>query len=572
MKTNNKKINYLYTLSIFLFCIFVIINLVAIYYVGPYAWDDGAITLAYGQTMGNYGKFALTNASEIVEGSSSITLVFLSAIITKIFHLDFYNFITWAQLNTFIFTIITLFLTYKTLQPVLHNKAYALIITSLMALFPMYTTEIMNGMEMTIFSSLLLLLIFAYEKKSTWIYVIVPLLLLTRFEAILYLSFTFLAIAIFDKKNRQHVLQLFSYTLLIFMLFTLVRYLYFGDFLPNTIWAKMNPPYSPTGLILTLYKKISGGIEFLYVFNFLFIGTFLFFLNKKKEICSIKLWLIVSFFVFALIAGKNWGYNGRMFLAILPVIVVFFTWQVMRVTYMKFIMDGQTKEWTFSERSKFYIIITVLVISLMVNSRLTLQNVKTVLTGGFYQNRYLPSMVHRKLESKLSNNVSFGVTPENYKVTGTAVEEVRKVLGLDTIKFMVPDVGGLGLCCERINVIDSALLTNSYLAKYGYEKFESLLQVKIPDIIESHGIWSTVTKIYEKEFFINNYVPIVIQDNFFWLNKKYISKLIQNLNLRNNKVQKVDINKIPTNLRYRGNEIDENFIESYNGDVYVVNF
>lgn len=570
-KNKSSSIGFLQIISVFLISAYIIINTVFIYYVGAYAWDDGSITLAYGQTIGNCGKFALTGASEIVEGSSSIVLTFMAAVVTKILHLDFYEIITWSQINTLIFAVITFVLTHKILKPMFQNKSYALLITSLIALFPMYTIEIMNGMEMTIFSVLLLLFVISFEQKSKWLYLVIPLLLLTRFETIFYIIFALSALFLFNKNERRYIFHIIIYTLLLFIIFSLLRYVYFGDFMPNTIWAKLNPPYSYPDFIGKIYKKIAGGIEFLTVFNLVFIGIFLFLVkkNKEKEIYDIKLWLILSFFAFSLIAGKNWGYSGRMFLAILPIMVIFLTSQVLGLVNIKIQIVNETREWIFSEKSRFYMMVSILSMALVLNSMLFIDNVKTALIGGFHQNRYLPSIINKKLAAKYSNNISFGVTPENYRITGLAVDEARKSLNLDVIKFMVPDVGGLGLCCEKINVIDSALLTNSFLAKNGYEKFEKLLMSENPDIIETHGIWSKVTDIYSSNYFKNNYVPIILNETFFWLNKKYIGDFSKNANIKVEEILRLDL---PGNTRYLGDQIDEQFIEEYKGYFYLITY
>ena len=129
---------------------------------------------------------------------------------------------------------------------------------------------------------------------------------------------------------------------------------------------------------------------------------------------------------------------------------------------------------------------------------------------------------------------------------------------------MVPDVGGTSLCCEKINIIDSALLTNQYLAKHGYDNFGILLEKERPDIIETHSIWSSVTKIYSEQYFQNNYIPLIADMSFLWLNKKYLEILIKQGSL-----EKISKYNIPKKTRYLGHPIDNNFLERYSGDIYT---
>jgi hypothetical protein len=151
-------------------------------------------------------------------------------------------------------------------------------------------------------------------------------------------------------------------------------------------------------------------------------------------------------------------------------------------------------------------------------------NIKFSLVGGSYLNRLPPEIklfVDRHLAR--SDKTWFGVTPENYRLTGTAVDGIRKAIDRDTISFMVPDVGGVGLCCSKIKVIDSALLTNRELAKSGYGVFDEYLSKTLPDVIETHAVWSRVSKIYESQTFVDNYRPIVFENNLLWVHSDILS-------------------------------------------------
>ena len=121
--------------------------------------------------------------------------------------------------------------------------------------------------------------------------------------------------------------------------------------------------------------------------------------------------------------------------------------------------------------------------------------------------------------------------------------------------FMVPDVGGPGLCCENINIIDSALLTNRFLAKYGYKKFPDLLQFENPDVIETHGLWSELTGIYDVPYFKENYVRIMHNKRSLWLNKKHMNIWESTVELDVTKAARNDINdKYTSHLKARVDE------------------
>ena len=132
---------------------------------------------------------------------------------------------------------------------------------------------------------------------------------------------------------------------------------------------------------------------------------------------------------------------------------------------------------------------------------------------------------------------------------------------------MVPDVGGLGLACPEINVLDSALLTNKFLAKNGYSKFSVYFKKHQPDIIETHGGWSKVSGIYEMNEFSDNYLPVVVNNNWLYLRRDHFNRLYMS-GIRTFQEQKPVI--ISSKIRYRGHSIDEEYIRSNKLDSKVL--
>jgi len=481
---------------------------IAIIFSGSYAWDDGSITLAYGKTLSLFGKFSLNGSSEIVEGSSTLSIVFLVALINYFYNLDFYQLIFLGKFNALLFTIMTALFTYKYLLTFIEDLRLRKSIVLLMLLFPMYTAEIMNGMEMTLFSFLLLLLYVGYTKTNfSYVAIAIPLILLTRFESVAYLCLTFSLMFLFNTNERRYFAALVLYTLIIFLFFTVFRLIYFDDFLPNTIWAKMNDPYSPVDTFSSIKKKVSGGIEFFYIFNFLLVGfAFFKFKDLKKQL---SFWLVVSFFIFSFVIGRNLGYNGRMLLAVLPFILSYF---VAGLYQAKFEI----------KRTKL-IILVAMIFSIGINSPLWFKNLKIMHLGAINQG-YIPNFINYNLDTSL------GVTPENYKQTGLVVDKIRKILGLDTIVFMVPDVGGLGLCCDKIRVIDIAGLTSKAIAKNdGSIILADSFNLENPDLVETHGVWSKSSKIYTSQYFRDEYTPIIFNGIFLWLKNSHLSVLQNNV-------------------------------------------
>lgn len=529
-----------------LLSLFLLIGLAAIYWTGPYVWDDGAITLAYARTLAEKGVFSLTGASEIVEGTSSLLFTFIAAAAHKIMHFNFVQFIFFAQFAAFIFLCATVFITHQLLSKIIRTPDYSLIIALLMGCMPMFTAEIMNGMEMTLFSALMLLLISCYEQPSKNYMWVIPLLLLARFEAIYYLLFTGVFLAIFDKKNRPHLYHYLVYTIFVFAVISALRYAYFGDLLPNTIYAKMHSPYSSDAkdVYAQMRDKTDGLLQFGRVYLAFIIALLAVIVLHKDRyslLSNIKFWMVLAFASFAFIAACNWGYRGRIPLACLPVFTLLLAEMIRK------------------DNIRMICVVGCLGATFYCNSNLITENNHTMMFGNANQMQFLADNVgdiHR----------DYGITPANYRITGLAVDELRKLLDLQTIRFMGPDVGGLGLCCDNIKVIDSALLTNRFIAKNGYAKFEQLIATTKPDVIETHGIWSYLTHIYDSPFFQANYLPIVFKQNLFWINRICFRQLA-------NKVTFLPVPNIRTleNTRYGLEPYGRDYIiKRFSGTVYMV--
>jgi len=504
----------------------IVFNIGGILLVGPYAWDDGAITLAYARTLSEQGRFALTAASEIVEGTSSVLWTTLLALVHIILRPGFEGFILASQALSLACLLAMLALLYRPLGSAVPSVPSRLLILGLFGLIPLFTAESLNGMEMTMAALLLTAFLLVHESRSYWAFLVVPLLLLVRFEFLFYLILSLVVHSLIDRDSRRFSIALTVSTATWLMLFTTIRLAVFGDYLPNTVRAKMNPPYSAleAGLLGRFFNDLSGLWEFLRVEAVLITvvcGLLVAVHRRRTDSDRIPLAVVVlfSFGLFAALAGPNWGYTGRMFVASLPVALLAIVGLIERSGAehgMRVFRPG-ARNLRVGQAVAPVLIISALLGTHLVNGGLLLGNIKTILSGGHYRG-LLPARVDLVVEKLLSDDETpyedwYGVTPANYRITGAAVDAARQLLGLETIRFMTPDVGGVGLGFESIEIIDTAMLTNSHLARHGYAEFERYLVRTEPDVIETHDGWSEITGIYSSKFFESNYVPLVIDNN-----------------------------------------------------------
>ncbi|SAK85644.1 hypothetical protein AWB80_05809 [Caballeronia pedi] len=500
----------------FLFVVaYAVLSLATILLAGPYGWDDGAITVAYAHTLGRHGIFALTPASASAEGTSSLLMTALLASGQWLLHPDFIEAIRAAQLLSFIALSATLMLVWRALQPFLPSPTHRFIVVCLLGLLPACQAEIVNGMEMTIFALLLLAFVLSWRAQSTLAHALLPLLLLTRFEAAFYLGFALGWMVVFCPQDRPRAIRMCAWLVLCFAILTIWRYWFFGALLPNTILAKLQAPYSRKGWSGVL-EKLRGLKDFLFVNAALLAGMYL---SRKggqqRRLDPMPVLLIFAFGVFAFVSGRNWGYTGRMFLAVLPLFVLALAERFANTRRPR-VLRG---------------LLLCLSGTFLFNLAVLRENVDTVILGAAMRG-VLPSVLNatgERVRKRAWGDFPGdwrGITPANYAMTGASVDRLREHLGQPTLKFMTPDVGGAALCCQRLDILDSGLLTNPSLARRGYAGLADYLNKERPEVIETHGLWSSASGIYSVAGFKTNYLPAVHEGTLLWLRQDVLQRLM----------------------------------------------
>lgn len=206
-----------------------------------------------------------------------------------------------------------------------------------------------SGMDAIIFSLILMICILSLYKifiSGKYFHAIIPLILmnLVRAEGFIYsvvlifmlLLFTFIN----DKKiSRQLFLTTLIFTVITFMLFVL-RYSFYHEWMPATVMAKgYGTHLLKTAILsgdLTALKEflivIRSGIK--YEFFLVALGAWIPFilLLFKANRGNFLLWLIaisIGMNVFVtVLAGGDYFFYKRHFIAVLPLMIIFFGWAV----------------------------------------------------------------------------------------------------------------------------------------------------------------------------------------------------------------------------------------------------
>ncbi len=470
--------------------------------VGTHAWDDGAITLAYSRTFAETGRIALTAASEQSEGFSSVAWFLINAAIA-LTRPGFEGAILGAQLLAGACLCISIVFAWSIARSLRLRTDTTIAVLIAFAMFGPSIAETANGMEMTLLTAagLGLCVGLYFSRSLLLVSICTGLFLLTRFEAMVYFA-AMIAPLLLQRRYKEFAsLAIFGLCVVGFQEY--VRYEIFQDIVPNTIHAKAHAPYYQSGWNAMTSRVCATFEPFPVVLPFVVAGGILLLLTKQnrpallllshdRNTALVLLAPVVAVVAFSALIGSNWGYMGRMQFLAFPFMLLLFG----------VVFDSRSKVLGPAKARAVLIAATGLTI---------------VLSWQLSAAQPLGAAADTIRIGNAETARSFDVTPAAYRDTGVAVEELRRILGKDAIVFMTSDVGGLGLCCSHVRIVDLGLLTNRRLAREGYGATAAVLMDEKPDIIEAHQRWARLSELYQLAEFTQNYRPAIINDTRFFV-------------------------------------------------------
>lgn len=487
-------------------------------WVGIYGWDDGAITLAFAKTFAATGRIALTPASETVEGFSSPAWFALNAALARL-NPSFEQAIALSQAAAGLFLGAALLFAWLLGRAISLHRDTTLAVLVILALFGPAVAEIANGMEMTLHAASGLALIYAIHarKAGGWIAFAAIVFLASRFEAMVYYA-GIVAPLLWERRYRAFVVLVIM-GLAIVGLQLALRYAVLGELVPNTIYAKMHPPYTFPG-IAGLWNRVRGGMEVVMALLPLVLGTAAALAASPRLRADwraqlrppsrIAPWVIrllapiVTITLFAFVTGKNWGYTGRMSFLALPCGLL--------LTGMLFDRLRTDAAAAGQSRARVALVtgpVMIIALSWIQSARPPLGVALQTMGGG-----------------QAALDAAIEINPATYRKTGLAAERIRRMAGLKTLVLLTADVGGVGLCCSAIRVVDTGLLTNHQLAHEGLQSFPQLFARERPHVLELHLGWAEALNIYENPAFLASYQPALVNNTRFFVRQDLIAPLI----------------------------------------------
>jgi hypothetical protein len=325
---------YLIYAAVFIYQTIIVVN------DKPYAvlFDDAMISMQYARNLAQ-GNGAVFNAGgEHVEGYSNPLWVAFMAL----FHLLPIP-VNWmslpVQISGALFLAVNLWFVWKIALLLMNKEStgegnwLAILATVFLTAFfyPLNQWGLL-GLEVSLLTLLISLTVWMVlrcvkeRRFNPWVYVLLGISTLLRIDMLAIGLVTLVFLAWVDVPNRRkHIVWGLGILTAFFFGQTIVRYLYYGDWLPNTYYLKM------TGVSLSLRIERGAYVFLKFVWNFnivLFMLPFLILLFRRdKGVCYLFLLIVVQVAYSVYVGGDAWEHRGgsnRFISAVMPLFMVLF--------------------------------------------------------------------------------------------------------------------------------------------------------------------------------------------------------------------------------------------------------
>jgi hypothetical protein len=277
------------------------------------------------------GNGLVYNVGERVEGFSNPSWTLLLAV----FNYIGLPFRFTAFMMAVIFDLVIFLLLRKISISLFADTLLARLPLLMLAIFTAFHTSLDNGLEGSLWSLSLVILLFGVVYQNKTIILSGSLLtLVTRPEGIFIYGFS-LAYIIYIIIKKEEYPQLKSYTgifisLGIGLLLFFIRYIYYHDWLPNVVWSKLaNGNFKPQISYLYIIKKgIVYYLRYLDVIgmlNFTLLVVSIVASRLRKDLVVFCLLLIVFNVVLVINNGGDWMFDYRLLTPYFPVYIILIT-------------------------------------------------------------------------------------------------------------------------------------------------------------------------------------------------------------------------------------------------------
>tara|TARA_Y100000589_G_scaffold282171_1_gene279525 strand:- start:850 stop:2292 length:1443 start_codon:yes stop_codon:yes gene_type:complete len=424
--------------------------------------DDAAVSFQYAKNLALGHGLCFHLSMPPVEGfSNPVWTLILSAV----YSLGWQDLIQASKILGLIFHVSTglLFCFFG------FRHYWPLLILFVLLCYPYNTYWAVTGLENASYGFFICLAYLCVKRKlSKSLWIVLGLIIFSRPEGFLF-AFIF---AIADQQQRRKSILMST----IFVLaLTLLRLLYFQDFLPNTIWAKWGLVHSTDPLL-----NFQLGLRYFWdylgsflKFPYLFIPVILFLLTKRQ-------WLLLSLFcvhmLFLLMSGGDWMRGWRFMSPIAPL----YAYAIASLL------------WSLVMRFQEALVLLLII----------LVNLLMLLCWTWRDDYYQLQQAYIDVVPRIQRSQNFERIALKYSIQNATLLDV--------------DAGGTAYG-SNLRVYDFAGLTVKELAhsKKTKDEVQQFVENLKPDFIYSTGFWTRVFGLNRWSWLRKNYIPIQTNSRFF---------------------------------------------------------
>ena len=465
-------------------------------------WDDSAITLAFARTFAMTGRIEPTPGSGIVEGYSTTLWMLLMAAVAK-FVASPTALLAIAKIFTLVLNLANILLMRRWFMSWSTETVANLIAGSVGCGLMFYET--INGMETPLIFALVFVLLLLLPRAGAaarfWYLLAGSAFLLTRWEA----AWLLVPFVLVERTKRRAVMSS-AIWLAVFVASNIVRWLYFGSLLPNTIIAKRGAPYIKTTFAGELHRHLGEPAFILASCKIIFLIVVAGLLYERYALgqharlaerirsglrdCW-ELRFTVLFTVFSLVLttsiGANWGPVARSFYCGWP-----FLFCLVLLPLSRFRV--RTLSWA---------------------------------TAGVCLFALLRMFVHVQ-EIRASDGPAYmpRARVDDIAAMATVLSEVQSAAHRPQLVYAGPDMGAVMLYTHGVKIIDLGLLCDTRLARQRYAAIEPyVLEQRRPDVIEVHDFWTKLTDLQAYPLFLDRYRPVYVDGIRVFLTRDLIAAI-----------------------------------------------
>lgn len=480
--------------------------------------DDAGISFAYARNLSSGFGLVAQPGHVPVEGYSNLLWIIL---LTPFFSFGIFHPVIIPKLLSIVMVLLTFVVVGKTLQRQYEGgRSLICVALTLIATNTSFVVWSTSGMENPLYVFLLSLLLFfsgktTLSEKKTRINamvlgVLAGAIALTRPEGVIFFAIYPIARLIewfykWNLRGKSDVMELLTYLLpfaVVFGGFMAFRFLYFGDFFPNTYYAKGGPSLGDAARVLTLRPDV---------------------LNKVTQLLDSVAWKFSNVLLFGLVVTTIYLIVARRLRLQHVLLLVFLVWTTLAYILLPYDWMG---EYRFATPFFLFFYTYIVMTSGILINELKLRNTVTKILGAvaiaiiISASTYMFAM--RSISFTRHPTVPFSWVA---KYSGHRFNHIARQIGIKNASLLTPDLGGT-LYYSELRIYDLAGLCDKTIARERFRNrnlraFHDYIFTKTkPTFIHVRGQFAHLARFDDDERFRKDYVAIYeFQDS--WVKQRY---------------------------------------------------